>query len=77
MQIICAVTAWLILFELFPFIIMYDFCIQVGLYIELLSQFCWSNVMLCLYDADPLAICMKKFYCDIVMFDKMAKRTCF
>ena len=32
----------------------------------------------CLHDVHPLDICMKKFYCEKIMFDKMtAMRTYF
>ena len=34
-------------------------------------SFCLNDLILCLHDADPLDICMKKFHCIKIIFDKM------
>ena len=39
-------------------------------------SFSWNNLILCLHDVHSLDICMKKFYCEKIIFDKMtAMRT--
>ena len=40
------------------------------------TSFCWNFLILCLHDVDPLDICMKKYYCEKIIFEKMtAMRT--
>ena len=39
-------------------------------------SFCWHNLISCQHDVHPLDICMKIFYCEKIIFDKMtAMRT--
>ena len=34
-------------------------------------SFLWNNLISCLHDVHPLDICMKNFYCEKIIFDKI------
>ena len=62
-QVLIAITEGqgLILWELFPFVVVNGFCICIDSALRSYHSFWWSNLIPCIHNVDILNICMKDY----------------